>query len=143
MPRQLISPAAISAQERNSRSQLHQLLHQAEGFLHGSLIEVARRCGKPTCRCASDDKARHRSLYLGQTLQGKTTMQYIPADMEPTVRQWAADFQLAAKLLEEISQQGRVRLTQGKQRAAVIRKAATKTTSARKAPKHQPPQPPF
>ncbi len=47
--------------ERQIRSRLRQLLDQAEGFLHGSPIELSRKCGKPTCRCASDDSLRHRS----------------------------------------------------------------------------------
>jgi len=44
---------------------------------------MARRCGKPGCRCASDDEARHRALCPGQTRGGKTTMVHIPADLEP------------------------------------------------------------
>ncbi len=60
--------------ERQIRSRLRQLLDQAEGFLHGSPIELSRKCGKPTCRCASDDSLRHRSLAIGQTRKGKTTM---------------------------------------------------------------------
>jgi hypothetical protein len=49
-------------------------------------------CGKPSCRCASDDNARRQSLYLGQTLEGKTTMIYIPFRLERTVRQWHDNF---------------------------------------------------
>jgi hypothetical protein len=123
MPRQSVSPATLSAQERQCRSKLHQLLSQAEGFLNGSLIVMTRRCGKPSCRCASDDKAKHSSLYLGQTLNGKTTMLYIPVSLEPSVRQWVANYQQAAKLIEQLSQQGRVRLSLSKQQASARRKA--------------------
>ena len=114
MPRQPISPSILPAAERQSRSKLHQLLNQAEGFLHGSLIVMTRRCGKPSCRCASDDNARHQSLYLGQTLEGKTTMIYIPSRLERTVRQWHDNFQQIEQLVEQLSQQGRVRLSQAK-----------------------------
>ena len=92
MPKRPVSPASLPAPEREARSRLHQLLSESEGFLHGSLIAMARRCGKPSCRCASDDRARHRSLCLGQTLGGKTTMVHIPADLEPLVRQWVDNF---------------------------------------------------
>ena len=136
MPRQPVSPATLPAQERQCRSKLHQLLSQAEGFLNGSLIVMARRCGKPTCRCSSDDEAKHRSLYLGQTLNGKTTMLHIPASLVPGVRQWVANFQQAAQLIEQLSQQGRIRLSLSKQQAT-----ARKSTS-RQAPAPKPPRKP-
>lgn len=136
MPSQPVSPATLPAQERQCRSKLHQLLAQADGFLNGSLIVMARRCGKPTCRCASDDEAKHRSLYLGQTLNGKTTMLYIPASLEPIVRQWVGNFQQAAQVIEQLSQQARVRLNLAKLQAAA------RKSSARKAPAPKPPRKP-
>ena len=140
MPRQSVSPATLPTPERECRSKLHQLLSQAEGFLNGSLIVMARRCGKPNCRCASDDEARHRSLYLGQTLNGKTTMLYIPASLEPCARQWAANFQQLAQLIEQLSQQGRGRLNLSKQQAAA-RKSSARTRKA-PAPAPEPPRKP-
>lgn len=141
MPRHPVSPATLPAGERQSRSRLHQLLTQAEGFLHGSLIVMARRCGKPSCRCATDEQAKHRSLYLGQTLNGKTSMLYIPAGMEREVRQWVANFQRAAQLLEDLSQQGRNRLKHSKQQAAAAKPAAARGAPA-KATKPKPPRTP-
>jgi hypothetical protein len=129
MPSQPISPSLLPAAERQCCRKLHQILNQAEGFLHGSLIVMTRRCGKPSCRCANDDNARHQSLYLGQTLEGKTTMIYVPARLERTVRQWHDNFQQAERLIEQLSQQGRARLAQAKSAksaAAASRKAPTK-----------------
>jgi len=126
MPKRSVSPLSLPAKERQLRSRLHQLLSEAEGFLHGSLIEMARRCGKPGCRCASDDQARHRSLCLGQTRGGKTTMIHIPAELEPRVRQWVENYRQAAELLEELSQQGRTRLKKTKQQAAKSKSAKSK-----------------
>ena len=136
------SRASLCAEDRHLRSRLRQLLCRAEGFLHGSLIEMTRRCGNPRCRCASDDDARHRSLYLGQTRKGKSSMVYVPRDLEETARRWAADFQLASAILEDLSQQGRRRLgeakadrkgTAKKRAAAKKKKAATKRTPSAKA----------
>ena len=135
MPRVPVSPASLPAAERQCRSKLHQLLARAEGFLHGSLITMARRCGKPSCRCATDDNARHQSLYLGQTLAGKTTMIYIPARLEPAVRKWHENFQQVRRLVEQLSQQGRVRLGQAKATAG-------KTATASASRKASPPKPP-
>jgi hypothetical protein len=140
MPKRPVAPLSLPARERQLRSRLRQLLSEAEGFLHGSLIAMARRCGKPGCRCASDDEARHRSLCLGQTRGGKTTMIHIPADLEPRVRQWVDNFQEATVLLEELSQQGRQRLNQSKQQAAASKPAARHAPA--KSAKPKPPRKP-
>jgi hypothetical protein len=109
-----ISPSRLPSPERDARSHLHQLLSEAEGFLHGSLIILHRRCGEPSCRCASDDKARHASLCLGRTHEGKTTMIHIPRDMEARVRQWVDNHQRATEMLRQLDRQGRPRLAQAK-----------------------------
>lgn len=143
MPKRPVAPLSLPARERQLRSRLHQLLSEAEGFLHGSLIEMARRCGKPGCRCASDDEARHRALCLGQTRGGKTTMIHIPADLESRVRQWVENFQEAAALLEELSQQGRKGLKQAKQqRAAAMPAARRSPAKSAKSAKPKPPRKP-
>jgi hypothetical protein len=139
MPKKHVSPASLPASERQVRSRLHQLLSEAEGFLHGSLIIMTRRCGKPSCRCASDDHARHRSLCLGQTHEGKTTMVHIPADLEARVRRWVENFQQAAGLLEQLSQQGRERIATAKARKS---SGASAPAASPKAAKSKPPRTP-
>lgn len=141
MPRKPVNPGCLPAEERHLRSQLHQVLSAAEGFLHGSLIEMARRCGKPSCHCATEEEAKHHSLYLGQTRKGKTTMEYVPKELEQTVRQWTSDFQLALELLEELNQQGRARLKACKQRSPAQAKAPAKRSLARKKTKPKTPPP--
>jgi hypothetical protein len=141
MPHKITNRASLSPEERRLRSRLRQLLSQAEGFLHGSLIEMARRCGNPRCRCASKYEHKHRSLYIGQSRKGKSTMVYVPGDLEETVRRWAGDYQRAAALLEALSEQGRRGLREAKakakagKKAAAKKKAATKKTRAGKAPR--------
>lgn len=42
-------------------------------LLHGSLITIARRCGKPNCRCAAgDDDDLHESPALSASVKGKS-----------------------------------------------------------------------
>ena len=117
MARRPVNLVSLPPEERRLRSQLHQLLSRSEGMIHGSLIEVARRCGKPSCRCATDEDAKHRSLYLGRTHEGKTTMDYVPKHLEQTVRQWVEDCRAALALIEGINSQGRARLKEHKSRA--------------------------
>ena len=53
-------------------------------LLPGSLSQSRRRCGKPTCHCATGDG--HPSWYLAFMVAGKQRVEHIPAA-------WAADVQ--------------------------------------------------
>ena len=53
-------------------------------LLPGSLSQSRRRCGKPTCHCATG--AGHPSWYLAFMVDGKQRVQHIPTA-------WAADVQ--------------------------------------------------
>ncbi len=92
----------LSVQERVDRSRLCQLIGNREGFMHGSLIKMARTCGKATCKCQTQE-AKHESYYIGQTCRRKTRMQAVPRQLEDRVRQWIANYQNARKLLEQLS----------------------------------------
>lgn len=92
----------LSAADRQARSQLHQLLEQADGLAHGSLIRMARRCGNPKCRCALQGQ-KHQSWCLGVTENGRTRMKHIPRPQEDTVTRWVSNYQQARRLLEIIS----------------------------------------
>jgi len=129
------SPASFSPRERQLRSRLHLLLNKAEGFIHGSLIEMARKCGNARCRCASDDEFKHRSLYLGQTRNGKKSMVYLPKDLEPRVRQAIEHFQQALTLLEELNAEARLRLEKSKSKPNKKKSAPKKATPKKKPPK--------
>jgi len=138
MPDSNASPASLPREERLLRSRLHQLLSQAEGFLHGSLIEMARRCGNPNCRCAKEDQYKHRSPYLGQTRKGKSSMIYLGKDLEAQVGQWIDHYQEAIALLEELNQQARARIEQLKASKRSARKAARAKRGKKKISKPKP-----
>jgi hypothetical protein len=132
------SRASFSPRERQLRSRLHLLLNKADGFIHGSLIEMVRKCGNARCRCASDDEFKHRSLYLGQTRNGKKSMVYLPKDLEPQVRQAIERFQQALTLLEELNAEARLRLDKNKSKPnkkSASRKSPKKATPKKKLPK--------
>jgi hypothetical protein len=129
------SPASFSSRERQLRSRLHLLITNAQGFIHGSVIEMARKCGNPSCRCASDDDLRHRSRYLGQTRGGKKSMVYLPADLEAPVRQEVEHFQQALDLLEELNIEARLRLDKKKLKDKNARGVAKKITAKKRVSK--------
>lgn len=103
------SPSGLSAAERTARSRLHHLLAQADALAHGSLIRMARGCGNPRCRCATQGQ-KHVSWYLGVTEKGRTRMKHLPKGTETQVRRWVAQYRQARALLDRISAEAWKRL---------------------------------
>lgn len=90
------------AEERQARSRAVQ--HIAKNpFLRGSLVSMARTCGKVGCRCQQGEK--HVSLYLAVRLNNRRKMVYVPPAMESTVRGWVENAQEVDRLLDFVSQQ--------------------------------------
>ena len=104
----------LSDEERSRLSRLRQLL-DGEGFLRANLVEMKRRCGKASCRCAKEDEARHVSLYLSQSYQGRQRMLYISKALEGRVRAWVDRYHQARQLLDEVAQMYWDRLRQEKE----------------------------
>ncbi len=114
-----------SAPERHARSRLAQLITQ-QPFLRGSLVERARPCGKPTCRCQQGQL--HRSLYLAVRHHDHRALLYIPRALEATVRQWVQNGRCLAQQLHDLNQQQLEQLLQRKQQLSQQR---TKPTTDR------------
>lgn len=51
-----------------------------EDLIRGSVVRVERVCGKKNCMCRNGLK--HRSMYISQSVRGKTRMTYIPKRSE-------------------------------------------------------------
>jgi hypothetical protein len=101
-----------SPQERDARSRLAQLI-TTQPFLRGSLVDRARSCGKPTCRCQKGQL--HHSLYLAVKHHGQRALLYIPRALEETVRQWLHHGRQLYQQLETLNQQQLDQLLQHKQ----------------------------
>jgi hypothetical protein len=70
--------------------------------LAASLVQIARRCGHPACRCAHGEK--HVSWYVTLKEGGKTRTVYVPTDLTEEVRAWVQEHRRLKKLLAEITQ---------------------------------------
>lgn len=101
-----------SAPERHARSQLAQLLTE-QPFLRGSLVDRARSCGKPTCRCQKGQL--HHSWYLAVNHRGQRALLYVPRALYDTVRQWLANGRRIYQQLAALHQQQLEQLLQHKQ----------------------------
>lgn len=101
------------AAERQARSRVVQ--HIADNpLLRGSLVSMARVCGKSRCRCQAGEK--HVSLYLAVRLANRRKMIYVPPAMEDVVRGWVENAQEVDQLLDFISQQCLTQFLEQKQR---------------------------
>ena len=103
----------LSALERAARSKLVQLL-QSRIVLRGSLVSMARVCGKERCRCTRGHK--HVSLYLSTRVGKERKMVYIPSQMEAEVRSWVEAYREVEALIDELSQARLERLLRDKER---------------------------
>lgn len=89
------------AQLRRMRDSRLERLASVRPFVAASLVESARTCGNPNCRCASGDK--HTGFALTFKLEGKTRTVYVPKDRVEEVRQWVMEHRRLKDLLTEIS----------------------------------------
>jgi len=135
----MVSRTALSEKERELRSQLHSLLNHAEDFIHGTAVEVARRCGNPNCKCATNDEDRHKSVCLGQTKKGASSTLHIPRQLESKVRDGIDNYTKAMELFEALNVEARIRLDKAK---ASRRKSTKKSVAKRKSTKKKTPSKP-
>jgi hypothetical protein len=64
-----------------------EMAQAAQLMVQGSLSEVTRQCGDPSCACAWDPTRRHGPhLYLKFTAEGKAYSIYIPAEDSEALR---------------------------------------------------------
>jgi hypothetical protein len=96
----MVARNRFTSEERAARSRLAQILHDHE-VICGSVVSMARCCGKAVCRCRRGDK--HVSLYLSIKIEGKRRMVYIPVELEDEVRRRVAAYQEVQRLTGVVS----------------------------------------
>ena len=97
----------FSKGERQARSRLTKLVHE-ETLLCGSLVTMARTCGRKGCKCYRGEK--HVSLYLSTRPNGKRKTIYIPAEAEKEVKAGVRSYREARRLMRRISNEELARL---------------------------------
>ena len=64
-----------------------EMAHAAHLMVQGSLSEVTRQCGDPSCACAWDPARRHGPhLYLKFSAEGKAYSIYVPPEKQAALR---------------------------------------------------------
>jgi hypothetical protein len=73
--------------------------------LAGSLVRIAKHCGRPGCRCQTGEK--HVGWYLTRPVKGKTQTTYVPLGMLEEVHGWTREYRRLKRLVAEISELNR------------------------------------
>lgn len=76
-------------------------------LMAGSLVRIAKHCGRPGCRCQKGHK--HLGWYLTRydRVRRKTQTTYVPLDMLEEVRGWIEQYRSVKTLIDEISRLNR------------------------------------
>lgn len=70
--------------------------------LAGTLSEVKKLCGQPSCRCRKGEP--HKAWHLSFKVKGKSKNVYVPKDLLDDVRSWIAEHKRLKTLQAEIHQ---------------------------------------
>lgn len=73
--------------------------------LGGSLVRIAKHCGRPGCHCQTGEK--HVGWYLTRPVKGKTQTTYVPLEMLEEVQGWIQEHRRLKTLMAEIAELNR------------------------------------
>ena len=111
------------------RDRLRDELAAIGDFRPGILIEMTRKCGKPTCHCARPGDPGHRGWALSRNIGGKRVNRGVPTHaLEQTRTQIAehARFKdLSRRLVEASEELCRVRLKAGRDAGRAAQKGGS------------------
>ena len=100
-------------------------------MVQGSLSEVTRQCGDPSCACANDPARRHGPhLYLKFNAEGKTYSVYVPPEQGEAIkdahRAWLRFQEIGVEIAADNRARFLLALQRDKQKAKAQRAAARK-----------------
>lgn len=98
-----------------ARRRVDEVVAATEEMLWGSLGEVYRRCGRPSCRCVKGEK-HGPVFYLTRNEGGRTRNIYIPEDLRQEVEHGVAAYRRYRELGQEIAEVNARALGLGKKR---------------------------
>ena len=96
-------------------SWLEEIIGAAHQMLWGSLGEVYRRCGRPTCHCAKGEK--HGPVYyLTRNERGRTRNIYVPEELRAEVEAGVEAYRRYRELGQKVAEDNARVLGLGKRR---------------------------
>ncbi len=94
---------ATSVQERRRRALQKLRALSSAPLMRGSLVERHRKCGKPSCACATDPTRRHPRFALWVKVQGQVHTLHVRADDLDAIRQRLDAYEQLWKVVEELT----------------------------------------
>lgn len=96
----IVSNPMATHDEEKLRSLQEQIL-QFDLICSGTLYRRFRKCGKPSCRCASDPDARHGPYYQWSRMEaGRQVHTNVSPTLAPRLRQAQRNYQRLRRLLQ-------------------------------------------
>ena len=109
---------------RGKDARIEELEHAAQSMVQGSLSEITRQCGDPSCGCARDPAKRHGPhLYLKFNAEGKTYSVYVPPQLAQVIKSAHAAWLRFQELGLRLSAANRERLLRDLKREKQVLKA--------------------
>src|ERR1700756_4611524 len=101
-----------------------ELEQAAQSMVQGSLSELTRQCGDPSCACASDPARRHGPhLYLQFNAEGKAHSVYVPPEQGESLKRAHRAWVRFQEIATQIAADNRERFLRTLQRAKQATKA--------------------
>ena len=91
----------IERRRRALQQQLRAL--SGEPLMRGSIYQRRRRCGRPSCACATDPKALHAGTFLTVFLDGRTRGFHLRAEDEARAQQAIAAYTRLWKVVNALT----------------------------------------
>ena len=88
---------------RRRREALLAELRALPNLMRGTLYEPERKCGRPSCTCATGGP-RHATLRLNVTLGGRTRTRYVRRSERARVEALLAAYRRLRKLVEALTE---------------------------------------
>ena len=91
-------------QLESKRTSLLNRIAKIRDFRPGSLSPNPRKCGKPACRCATDDDFLHPGWQLSRKVDAKSVNRSIPAHAVEATRDQVAEYHRFVQLIREFTE---------------------------------------
>lgn len=84
------------------RAALLEALRRTPNLMRGTVYERQRKCGRPSCACATGGP-RHRGLQLNVSLGGQTRTRFVRQGDRATVEAWVAAYHRLWQVVGELT----------------------------------------
>ena len=108
---------------KSKEALIQELKQTLQSMVQGSLSEITRQCGDPSCACFHDPARRHGPhLYLKFNAQGKTHSVYVPPEQGEAIKSAHAAWLRFQEIGAQVSAGNRERLLHALKREKQVAK---------------------